>query len=137
MIASTLLALNIGGAAAFVPPAASAFASRPMAIASRPLFMMAERSSWPALDDGRSEADLFEEADTVFGMLDLNSDGDLAKEELQQKMITYDTALVDKVFASIDTDSSGGISKDEFRKAYVKHPTLRTAPGLGGELKRE
>ena len=42
-----------------------------------------------------------------------------------------------QVFKSIDSDSSGGISAAEFRKAYVKHPTLRTAPGLGGSLNRE
>ena len=33
---------------------------------------------------------------------------------------------------AIDFDSSGEIDKEEFRLAFLKHPSLRSAPGLGG-----
>ena len=40
--------------------------------------------------------------------------------------------LVTKMFSKIDVDASGGIDPEELRAAFMKFPTLRTAPGLGG-----
>ncbi len=44
--------------------------------------------------------------------------------------------MLNKIFASIDVDASGDISVEELRSAFVNYPTLRTAPGLGGLLKK-
>lgn len=43
-----------------------------------------------------------------------------------------DDDRITKVFAGLDFDASGAIDADEFRKAYMIHPSMRTAPGLGG-----
>ena len=97
------------------------------------------RSSWPAMDDGESARLLEADADALFEMLDANSDGALSETEVRDVMLAerYEETLIEKVFNSIDADSNGSISKDEFRGAYLRHPTLRTAPGLGASVKQK
>ena len=83
MIAPLVIAFGIGAESFTLPQAAPISVARPMvACSARPLFMLAEKSSWPAMDDGRSEAELFEEADAVFATLDKNADGDITKDEV-------------------------------------------------------
>ena len=70
--------------------------------------------------------------------VDANDDGELSDAELRDYLkrgFAYEDELVTKMFAGIDFDSSGKISSEELRTAFVKYPTLRTAPGLGGLFK--
>jgi len=100
---------------------------------------MAEaRSTWPALDDGMPEDQINRLADAVFATVDANDDGELSDDELRSYLkggFAYEDELVSKMFAGIDFDSSGKISSEELRTAFLKYPTLRTAPGLGGLFK--
>lgn len=100
---------------------------------------VAVRSTWPALDDGKSAEDIWAMADAVFANLDIDGDGKVSEDELRERLssYTYRDELVGKMFSSIDLDSSGDISVDELRKAFVNYPTLRTAPGLGGLLAKK
>eukprot|EP00325_Prymnesiales_sp_UTEX-LB-985_P026692 CAMPEP_0174718856 /NCGR_PEP_ID=MMETSP1094-20130205/30172_1 /TAXON_ID=156173 /ORGANISM="Chrysochromulina brevifilum, Strain UTEX LB 985" /LENGTH=215 /DNA_ID=CAMNT_0015919059 /DNA_START=108 /DNA_END=755 /DNA_ORIENTATION=- len=99
---------------------------------------MAERSNWPALDDGMPEDQINRLADAVFATIDTNEDGELSDTELREYLkdgFAYEDELVTKLFTGIDFDSSGMISAEELRTSFVKHPPLRTAPGLGGLFK--
>jgi len=93
------------------------------------------RSTWPAMDDGKPASEIYIMADVVFANLDVNGDGAISEEELRGWLVErfgYTDELVTKIFAGIDFDDSGEIDADELRKAFVKFPTLRTTPGLGG-----
>tara|TARA_B110001452_G_scaffold207985_1_gene178215 strand:- start:335 stop:1051 length:717 start_codon:yes stop_codon:yes gene_type:complete len=92
------------------------------------------RSGWPAMDDDTPIETLHAKADALFAMIDTDGDGSISSEELGKHMAAngYDEVLIGKVFTGIDFDASGEIAKEELRDAFVKKPTLRTAPGLGG-----
>uniref|UniRef100_A0A7S3BWP5 EF-hand domain-containing protein n=1 Tax=Haptolina ericina TaxID=156174 RepID=A0A7S3BWP5_9EUKA len=96
------------------------------------------RSTWPALDDGKTIPEIYAMADAVFANLDTNGDGQISEDELREQLSAYKyrDELLNKIFASIDVDASGDISVEELRSAFVNYPTLRTAPGLGGLLKK-
>ena len=50
----------------------------------------------------------------------------------------YPDTRIDLVFATIDVDpTDGAITESEFAAAWIKHPTMRTAPGLGKALKEK
>ena len=72
-------------------------------------------------------------ADTLFNIVDRNGDGEVSKEELAAHMLLarYSEEAVDALFDLIDTDKNGMMSRDELRDAFVRHPSLRSAPGLG------
>jgi len=101
-----------------------------------PMTMLA-RSSWDALDDGAPLGLLEKDALAVFNILDEDSDGAITRSELSARLLSwnYGADRIELVFGKIDTDNDGKITQDEWQAAYVKHPTLRTAPGLGGSLK--
>ena len=72
-------------------------------------------------------------------LVDVNSDGTISDEELRAHLKGHGYSdepdgLIARVFSGIDFDSSGEIEKAELRQAFVKYPTLRTAPGLGGAV---
>lgn len=93
------------------------------------------RSTWPAMDDGMPIEEINVMADAVFANLDVNDDGAISDDELRGWLVgnfPYTDELVSKIFSGIDFDASGEIDAMELRKAFVKYPTLRTAPGLGG-----
>ena len=91
------------------------------------------RSAVGQMDDGTPTEELYAKADTLFALIDTDDDGQISNAELRKHMAAndYDDTLIDKVFAGIDFDDSGAIAKKELRDAFVKYPTLRTAPGLG------
>lgn len=67
--------------------------------------------------------------------IDANGDGSITDEELRGWLVgntVFTDELVSKMFSKIDFDASGEIDAKELRDAFVKYPTLRTAPGLGG-----
>merc|ERR1740139_2086515 len=85
-------------------------------------FEVETRSVWPAMDDGKSEADIFAIADKVFAKVDTDNSGDIEVAELKALLLAdeWEEALVEKVFAKIDFDESGEIDQDELRAAFVK-----------------
>ena len=100
--------------------------------------LMLSRSSWAALDDGTPLGLLEKDADVVFSMIDADGDGAVTKGELCTRLsgFGYTQSSISNVFEKISADPSNSVlSLAEWRDAYIKHPTLRTAPGLGGALK--
>ena len=97
------------------------------------------RSSWAAMDDGVPAGILEKDAAVVFRMLDENGDGSITRAEMQTRLLScnYPVERIELVFGKIDLNNDGVISADEWTSAYIKHPTLRTAPGLGGALKEK
>ena len=100
---------------------------------------MLSRSNWAALDDGAPLGLLEKDAAVVFGLLDENDDGSITRAEMQTRLISYGypEERIELVFGKIDTNNDDVIDAREWGDAYVKHPTLRTAPGLGGALKEK
>lgn len=100
---------------------------------------MMARSNWAALDDGAPLGLLEKDAGEVFTMLDDNGDGAITMAEMSEKLLAcdYTKERIELVFGKIDTDGNGVLSPEEFKAAYVKYPTLRTAPGIGGALKKK
>merc|ERR1719230_535708 len=96
----------------------------------RAAIFMAERSNWAALDDGAPLGILEKDAAVVFGMLDEDGDGSITRAEMTTRLLAcdYTEERINKVFDKIDLDASGDISAEEWGQAYVKFPTLRTAP---------
>lgn len=91
------------------------------------------KSSWPALEDGRSREILYDEATKVFTKLDCDGNGLVCMEDLFT--LQYPKTLIRKNFYKIDTNYDGYIDIDEFKDAYVTYPSLRTAPVFGGDFK--
>lgn len=104
---------------------------------SRGAVVMQARSNWAAMDDGAPLGLLERDADSVFSMLDDNGDGAITRAEMSATLLksAYSEERIEKVFGKIDINGDDEISLEEWRTAYVKYPTLRTAPGLGGALK--
>ena len=75
------------------------------------------------------------DADAVFDMLDANKDGTVEEKELVDYLVNgcgYADDLPATILKAVDFDKSGEVDRDEFRKAFIIHPSLRTAKGLGG-----
>ena len=72
-------------------------------------------------------------ADMLFDVLDRNGDGEVSKEELAAHMLLarYEEDSVDALFDLIDADGNGMMSREELRSAFVRHPSLRSMPGMG------
>lgn len=100
--------------------------------------MQEGRSSWAALDDGTPAGVLEKDADAVFAMLDEDDSGDVTRAEMMTKLLAcdYTEDRVEMVFGKI-ANADGVITLESWRDAYIKYPTLRTAPGLGGALKEK
>lgn len=86
---------------------------------------------------GESErAAVYEEADATFAALDLDGNGSLSLEELQEHFAgvegpTYSSVAVERIFAKLDTDANGEISLAEFRGGYARYRAMRLALGSG------
>ena len=93
----------------------------------------------PAFDNGTPLGLLEKDAAVVFGMLDEDSDGGITRAEMSAKLSAcgYTEERIEIVFGKIDLNADNVISADEFNAAYIKFPTLRTAPGLGGSLQEQ
>ena len=76
-------------------------------------------------------------ADALFAKLDADGNGTISREELRSHLEGepgfYEEELIETIMKGIDTDKSGEIDKDELRKAFMLHPSIRTAKGLGGD----
>jgi len=102
-----------------------------------PAVVMNVRSSWAAMDDGAPLGLLEKDGEIVFSMLDEDGSGSITRAEMSARLLAcgYTEERVEKVFGKIDSNGDGEISTEEWKAAYIKYPTLRTAPGLGGSLK--
>jgi hypothetical protein len=91
------------------------------------------------MEDGRAPGLLEKDADVLFALIDKDGNGEISKEEFSEhlKACGYEDDRINKVFTSIDVSADGSLSGDEFRAAWIKHPTMRTAPGLGAALKEK
>jgi len=80
-----------------------------------------------------------EMADALFNVLDRNGDGAIEKEELGCHLLLarYTEAQVEGLFELLDVNKDGSVSRDELREAFVRYPTLRSAPALGSLQKSE
>merc|ERR1712113_62113 len=98
---------------------------------------MMVRSNWAAIDDGAPLGLLEQDASAVFDMLDEDGSGVVSQEEMSSRLLAcdYSQERIDNIFGKIDVDGSKEIDLSEWQSAYIKYPSLRTAPGLGGALK--
>ena len=134
-VATAGIALGSGRALGFH---AASHAALP-GVGLTPVTMLA-RSSWEALDDPTIPLGVLEQdALVVFNMLDENGDGSITQTEMSARLsaCNYGADRIELVFGKIDTNNDGKITQDEWQAAYLKHPTLRTAPGLGGSLEEK
>ena len=138
------MAINILSTLSFVPPTfppAHVVSVRHSAMSSvvMQIGVGRVRSSWAAMDDDVPAGILEKDAAVVFRMLDENGDGSITRAEMQTRLLScnYPVERIELVFGKIDLNKDGVISADEWTSAYIKHPTLRTAPGLGGALKEK
>merc|ERR1719440_527135 len=76
---------------------------------------------------------IYEDADAVFSVIDVNGDGSVSMDELTSHLMKsgYNEAAVQKVFEKLDTDKDGELSKEELRAGFLQYSPLREAPGLG------
>merc|ERR1719453_435333 len=83
---------------------------------------------------GGLKAQLEEDADALFQVLDADGNGTVSEAELRTHLQSYgyEPEFASKIMSSLDFDQSGEIDRDELSKAFVIHPSMRTAPGLGG-----
>ena len=78
---------------------------------------------------------LHAEAEATFSALDLNGDGLISLEELQQHFsgaegTTYSSTAVESIFAVLDRNGDGSVTPSEFRGGYVRYRAMRLALGL-------
>jgi len=105
---------------------------------ARPVSMLS--SAWPAMEDGRAPGRLEKDANVLFTMIDKDGNGEISMDEFSEHLRAcgYEQDRIASVFKSIDVaPSDGHLSAAEFSSAWVKHPTMRTAPGLGMALKEK
>ena len=83
---------------------------------------------------GALKEKLSADADKVFDAIDTDSNGTISSDEMREHLqgCGYEAAFTDRVLMAIDFDASGEIDRDELRKAFIVHPSMRSAPGLGG-----
>jgi len=72
------------------------------------------------------------EADKIFSAINLNQDGLLSLQELQEYLAVTDgeeyvPAAVSKIFKTLDGNSDGSITPSEFRGGYVRYRAVRLA----------
>mmetsp|Transcript_4335 Transcript_4335/g.7133 ORF Transcript_4335/g.7133 Transcript_4335/m.7133 type:complete len:228 (-) Transcript_4335:211-894(-) len=69
------------------------------------------------------------EADAMFDLVDLNSDGSISTDELRGHLVStgYTATASDAVFDSLDSDSDGSLSRDELRAGFLKYSMFREA----------
>nr|WP_246265617.1 hypothetical protein [Aromatoleum diolicum] len=104
VIAVSVLAPVIAGAAGALAPATPAAAAPSVAVQTQP----EKTEALPSVAD----------VEYVFGLLDLDTDGRIAKEEAKA------SAPLVKYFGDIDTDSDGTISLSEW-SAYFRYSEPR------------
>ena len=71
----------------------------------------------------RSPADVRDDADAVFAMIDVDGDGSITNAELREHLRErgYADAAVDKIFATLDVNFDGGLSQEELRAAFARY----------------
>mmetsp|Transcript_4944 Transcript_4944/g.11280 ORF Transcript_4944/g.11280 Transcript_4944/m.11280 type:complete len:93 (+) Transcript_4944:350-628(+) len=72
------------------------------------------------------------EADAIFDQIDLDRDGLLSLQELQEYLAAkdregYTPAAVSKIFATLDANGDGCLTPSEFRGGYVRYRAVRIA----------
>ena len=79
----------------------------------------------------RSAADVRDDADAVFSMIDVDGDGSITNDELRDHLRDrgYADVAVDKIFATLDVNFDGGLSQEELRAAFARYSALRFATG--------
>ena len=83
---------------------------------------------------GALKEKLSADADKVFDAIDTDSNGTISSDEMRDHLqgCGYESEFTDRMLKAIDFDASGEIDRDELRKAFIVHPSMRSAPGLGG-----
>lgn len=78
-------------------------------------------------------AQLHDDADAVFNVIDVDGNGSISEEELVTHLVSagYKAEAVAKIFEKLDTDKSGELSRDELRAGFLNYTPLRKAPGFG------
>ena len=103
----------------------------PVEVKVKSNLVMMDADEYPRGLKAKLEAD----ADEIFGRLDVDADGSVTRKELEEYLCDgcgYDSELATSMLKALDFDASGAIDQDEFRSGFLKHPAMRTAPGLGG-----
>ena len=72
-------------------------------------------------------------ADAAFNVIDRNGDESVTKEELAAHLLLarYGEPQIAALFDTVDVNNDGTVSRTELREAFVRHPPLRSAPGMG------
>ena len=72
-------------------------------------------------------------ADAAFNVIDRNGDESVTKEELAAPLLLarYGEPQIAALFDTVDVNNDGTVSRTELREAFVRHPPLRSAPGMG------
>lgn len=93
-----------------------------------------ERLALNALElSEEARTNIYVQADTLFNVVDRDGDESISAEELTEYLLLarYDERSVEALFALIDVNSDGKLTRGEIRDAFVTHPSLRGAPGMG------
>jgi len=89
-----------------------------------------------ALALNADKADISDEADFMFRSVDVNGDGEISQQELQEYLGSagYSVAQATRIFEALDVNSDESISQEELREGFARYEfsALRLAFGLAG-----
>jgi Ca2+-binding EF-hand superfamily protein len=89
-----------------------------------------------ALTQNADKADISDEADFMFRSVDVNGDGEISQQELQEYLGSagYSVAQATRIFEALDVNSDESISQEELREGFARYEfsALRLAFGLAG-----
>jgi len=89
-----------------------------------------------ALALNADKADISDEADFMFRSVDVNGDGEISQQELQEYLGSagYSVAQATRIFDALDVNSDESISQEELREGFARYEfsALRLAFGLAG-----
>merc|ERR1719460_1697970 len=73
------------------------------------------------------------QADMLFNVVDRDGDEIISMSELTEYLLLarYHERSVEALFSLMDVNADGQLSREELRDAFVTHPSLRGAPGMG------